>query len=254
MEPTEIWTRTFDVVRRDLAVPTVWLAMQAAKPLTLDGNYFVAALPPPRRVSGGPPAGRPGVHGHRRSPADVTGRILAFRLINGETLADWEAQKAREAATAAPPKRPRPSSAPSRHAEPPPAFFRPRPVPPPPSRPRQRPPRQPPSSAPPSAPTRTVSPTWEKLNERLAQAYKNAPFIKYPHGQAQYVLTAVKMISDTMDVMMPPPGAPRDDAQERLLAKVIERLSGIANLDPLFLSLELLRYRELQGKNVDISL
>ena len=53
---------------------------------------------------------------------------------------------------------------------------------------------------------------------------------------------------------MPPPGAPRDDAQERALAKVIERLSGIVNLDPLFLALELLRYRERHGKNADIAL
>ena len=78
--------------------------------------------------------------------------------------------------------------------------------------------------------------------------YKTAPFIKYPHGQAQYVLLAVKMISDTMDVMMPPPGAPRDDAQERMLSKTIERLKGVVDLDPMFLSLELLRYRESQGK------
>ena len=74
--------------------------------------------------------------------------------------------------------------------------------------------------------------TWEKLSERLNHGYKTAPFIKYPHGQAQYVLTAVKMISDTMDVQMPPAGAPRDEAQERLLAKVIERLSGIINSGP----------------------
>ena len=66
------------------------------------------------------------------------------------------------------------------------------------------------------------------------------------------MLTAVKLISDTMDMMMPPPGAPRDDIQERMLIKAIERLSGIVNLDALFLSLELLRYRESQGKNIDI--
>ena len=45
MEPNEIWTQVFDIVRQELALPTVWLAMQAAKPLTIDGNYFVARLP-----------------------------------------------------------------------------------------------------------------------------------------------------------------------------------------------------------------
>ncbi len=39
-----------------------------------------------------------------------------------------------------------------------------------------------------------------------------------------------------------------------MLAKVIERLGSIVNLDPMFLSLELWRYRESQGKNSDIPL
>ena len=46
MEPSEIWAGVFKEVRQNLAVPMVWLAMQAAKPLTIDGHFFVAGLPP----------------------------------------------------------------------------------------------------------------------------------------------------------------------------------------------------------------
>ena len=179
----------------------------------------------------------------------VTGRILAFRLITGESLADWEALKARDAATSRPFEAPPTFLRPSEIAEPPPAFFR--------SESSPAPAAAPPSAAPtPSAPasTRTVSPSWEKLNERLSTGYKATPYIKYAHGQAQFILTAVKMISDTMDVIMPPPGAPRDDAQERMLTKTVERLSGIVNLDPLFLAMELMRYRDSIGKGVDVAL
>ena len=163
---------------------------------------------------------------------EITGRILAFRLIQGQTLADWEREKANEAAAQAGPVS-QPASA-THHtltgkAAPPPVQ----------------------SSV---NSERTVSATWEKLSERLNHGYKTAPFIKYPHGQAQYVLSAVKLISDTMDLQMPPPGAARDDLQERALAKVIERLGSVVNLDPLFLSLELLRFRESQGRNQDIAL
>ena len=246
MEPNaelnEIWTRAFDAVRRDLAVPTVWLAMQAAKPLIIDGSYFVVALPPHDEYLAGHLQDDQASTAIEEALRSVTGRILAFRLVQGETVSDWRIQKARETTVApAPPPAPSIPHATMRAAAPvPPHPAAPQPVTPPAAGPR-------PAEAA-SAPKREVSQTWEKLNERLAHGYKTAPFIKYPHGQAQYVLTAVKMISDTMDVMMPPPGAPRDDAQERMLSKTIERLKGVVDLDPMFLSLELLRYRESQGK------
>ena len=171
---------------------------------------------------------------------ETAGRILAFRLIIGTSAADWYAEKAAAEAGDADDAIPDefrggfdddlPTNALA--AAPTASAGR---------------------AAPPEA-EREVAQTWEKLSERLSQGYKTAPFIKYPHGQAQYVLTAVKHISDTMDVLMPPAGTPRDDAQERALAKVIERLSSIVTLDPLFISLELLRYREMHGRNVDIAL
>ena len=246
MEPTEIWARTFDIVRAELAVPTVWLAMQAAKPLAVDGNYFVAALSHQDEYLESHLQTTEATLAIEEALRTITGRVLAFRLIIGDALSDWEAQKALDAATSRPAEAPPAFFRSEASAEPPPAFFRSE------SSPAPAEPEPIPVARVHPETTRVVSPTWEKLNERLSLGYKSAPFIKYAHGQAQYVLTAVKLISDTMDMMMPPPGAPRDDIQERMLIKAIERLSGIVNLDALFLSLELLRYRESQGKNIDI--
>ena len=231
MEPSEIWARACDRVRQAIADPTVWLAMQAARPLLIDGSYFVAALPKSEEYLAVHLLDNQATTAVEDALESVAGRILAFRLIIGNSVEDWNAEKSRAEApveTAI--------SSPTRPAAgPPPAFFR--------------------SDATPAPSSgRTVSQTWDKLSERLNHGYKAAPFVKYAHGQAQYVLTAVKLISDTMDVQMPPPGSPRDEAQERMLAKVIERLSGIVTLDPMFLALELLRYREIQGKNEDILL
>jgi hypothetical protein len=251
MEPTEIWASAFDIVRRALAVPTVWLAMQAARPLTIDGSYFVAALPASEEYLAGHLQDNQATTAIEEALRTVTGRILAFRLITGDSLADWQAQKTREAASSRPAEAPPAFFRAEELAEPPPAFFRSESSPPPAA---SEPSPASPAPAAPAPSTRVVSPSWEKLNERLGQGYKSAPFIKYAHGQAQYILTAMKLISDTMDVLMPPPGAPRDDAQERLLTKAIERLSGIVNLDPLFLAMELMRFRESQGKDVDIPL
>lgn len=252
MEPTEIWAKAFESVRQEVAVPTVWLAMQAARPLTIDGNYFVAALPAQEDYLAGHLQDNLATTAIEEALRTITGRILAFRLIIGESLADWEAQKAREASSSRPAEAPPTFLRPSEIAEPPPAFFRSESSPVP-----AAPEPAPRSVAPPmpsgvSTHVPSPSPSWEKLNERLSAGYKATPYIKYAHGQAMFVLTAMKIISDTMDVLMPPPGAPRDDTQERMLAKTIDRLSGIANLDSLFLALELMRFRDAQGKDVGL--
>ncbi len=239
MEPSEIWANVSHRVRQQIADPTVWLALRAAKPLLLDGSFFVVALPKQDEYLAVHLLNNQATTAIEDALREAAGRILAFRLITGTSAADWHAEKAAESGDAndAIPDEfrggfdddlPTDDAA----AAPPVSAGR---------------------AAPPEA-GRETSQTWEKLSERLSLGYKSAPFIKYPHGQAQYVLTAVKHISDTMDVMMPPAGVPRDDAQERALAKVIERLSSIVTLDPLFIALELLRYREMHGKNTDIAL
>jgi hypothetical protein len=237
MESSEIWAKACDRVRQQIADPTVWLAMQAAQPLLIDGSFFVAALPKQEEYLAVHLLNNQATIAIEEALQSAAGRILAFRLIIGSSVADWNAEKSRTQPADSEQSSAEHQSSEHHSAEPPPAFFRSESTPPPVSESR-----------------REVSPTWEKLSERLNQGYKSAPFIKYPHGQAQYVLTAVKLISDTMDAQMPPVGAPRDDAQERSLAKIIERLSGIVNLDPLFLALELLRFRTLQGKGTDITL
>ncbi len=255
MEPSAIWANVASRVRQEVADPTVWLALRATQPLLIDGSFFVAALPPSDEYLAAHLLNNQATSAIEEALRDAAGRILAFRLIIGTSAADWAAEKAREAAGTFVPSSPEYQA-----AEPPPAFFRSEATPPPaeltvPSAARPATSQATASSqATSSQPAREVAQTWEKLSERLSLGYKTAPFIKYPHGQAQYVLTAVKLISDTMDVQMPPLGAPRDDTQERLLAKAIERLSGIVNLDSLFIALELLRYRELQGKISDITL
>ncbi len=223
----EIWARVADRVRREVDVATVWLAMDAVNPLTIDGNFFVAALKPDMEYLAINLQGFEATTAIEEALQAVTGRVLAFRLIEGQTLLDWQREKVRTAGSAAAP-RPVASTAPTppvQNTVPPPLI---------------------------SESPRTVYPTWEKLSDRLVQGYKTAPLVKYPHGQARYIMECVQMISDTMDVQMPPPGQPRDDAQERTLAKMLERLGSVTNLDPLFISLELLRYRQRVGKDIGL--
>lgn len=223
----ETWARVSDRVRREVDVATVWLAMDAVQPLTVDGSFFVAAIKPGMEYLAINLEGYEAATAIEEALQAVTGRVLAFRVIEGQTIADWQREKARTAA-------------------------------PPPARPSAQP-TEPTAAAQPAAPPpiversdRTVYPTWEKLSDRLVQGFKTAPLIKYPHGQARYIMECVQLISDTMDIQMPGPGQPRDDVQERTLAKMLERLGSVTNLDPLFISLELLRYRQRIGKDIGL--
>lgn len=231
----ELWLRAFNQVRETIDVATVWLAMQAAVPITVDGYYFVAGLSPEDQYLASNLQSHEATSAIEGSLQQQTGRVLALQIIEGTTLADWQAQKpaltGQPASAAAPPVA-------SATAPPQPAA-----------------PRAPASSASASRPAASIlevpapdpSPSWEKLNERLAQGYKASP-IKYPQGQARFVLRAARLISDTIDSLLPAPGLPLDEAGERALAKSMERLGSIINLDPLFLALEVMRYRQAQGK------
>lgn len=239
-EVQDVWTRVFGQVRREIDVPTVWLAMQAVVPLGISGSFFVAALPLDMQFL------RINLESAETSTVieealrEATGRVLAFRLIRGQTLADWEQEKGQENLA------PAPSRIGATTLPPPPSETT---FTPPPTRPVE-PPRPTFSQAPSD---REVFPTWEKLNDWIAHSYKAAPLIKYHHGQARYLMDCIQHISDTMDVLMPASGQPRDETQERNLAKTLDRLGNImSQLDPLFIALELLRYRQSQGKDIGI--
>jgi hypothetical protein len=210
-----LWNHALGEVHKAVASPMVWLAMQAAQPITVDGNYFVIGFASDKEYLADSLKTFEAVSAIEDALKTSSGHILALRQISGTTIADWGAVRAEyvtEAESAPSP----PSGATSSYAAP--------------------------------EPTREVIANWDKLNERLNLLYKTWPQVRYPHGQAQFVLQAVKHISDTMEALGPGSSVPHDDTQERNLSRLLERLSGIINLDPIFLALELYRYRQSQGK------
>jgi hypothetical protein len=254
----EIWLRVFDRVRREVDVATVWLAMQAAKPLLMDGSYFVVSFPPESQYLAVNLDTHEATSAIEQALKEVAGRILAFRVIKGQTAEDWQREKTGlagpDAAASPPPVSPSAASVPPgvvpRHVAQ---------VPPTPQTAPQRAESEGHGSRSrmarnASAGQREVIESWDKLYERLAQGYKTAPLIKYPVGQARFLLESVRMISDTMDVLMSDDAAGPDHDQERLLAKTLERLGLImGHLDTLFIALELIKYRESLGRNVGLA-
>lgn len=241
MSLSEIWARTFNRVQREIDIPTVWLAMQAVRPIVVDGNRFVASLPPDLRYLAMNLESSDAAHAIESSLEEIMGRPLAFLLIEGQTVEDWEAEKVELLGTSPfvsfgsmdddEDGMPVDASAQSQptFSAPPPAF----------------------KDSPPTY-TASVPPgtdgfdTWEKLNEFISHEIKHFPNIRYPHGQAKYLLLCVQMMSGTMDRLMPP--GVSDNNQDRQLVKSIERLATNLTLDPFFVSLELMRYRQSIGR------
>ncbi len=224
----ELWLRAFNHVRETIDVATVWLAMQAAVPIAVDGHYFVAGLASDDQYLASNLQSHEATTAIEDALQQQTGRVLALQIIEGTTLPDWLAL--RPTLTGQAPVAPAPAAE---------AFI------PPPAAPAFAPSR--PARTPPDTPAPDPSPSWDKLSERLAQTYKTSP-VKHAQGQARFVLKAARLVSDTMDSLLPAPGLPADEAGERALFRCMERLGSIINLDPLFLALEVMRYRQTQGK------
>ncbi len=229
----ELWLRAFNHVRNTIDVATVWLAMQAAVPIAIDGHSFVAGLAAEDQYLASNLQTHEATTAIEDALQQLTGRVLALQIIHGTTLSEWEAQKPALTGQARP-------AAPAPAAAPPPPAAAPPAAPFPAASPR-------PGSSAFDAPAPEPAPSWDKLSERLAQSYKTSP-VKHAQGQARFVLRAARLISDTMDSLLPASGLPPDEAGERALFRSMERLGSIINLDPLFLALEVMRYRQAQGK------
>jgi len=303
---TEVWKRVSDRLHGTINLPTVWLALQAVQPLEIDGSLFVVAIPKNMKFLAANLKSADHSLAVEEALSEVTGRILAFHIIDGETLDDWANERPRvyesltggqvpdapqesfyrpsEQAPPAPPPPPSPPQAaqhtqqhaahqPSHHAKHTgpshPITHGAQPTSPQ-AAPSHSPNDEDPDLLPtnpyarehasrsvtflegftPAAPTenRVVIKNWDELSVDLTKRFKTAWGVRYPHGQAQFILNAITRISDTMDALMPAVSQGHDEAQERQLAKLLERLSGVVNLDPMFLSLELFRYRRSIGR------
>jgi curved DNA-binding protein CbpA len=201
--PEKIWRETTDVVllRSDRFGP-LNQAMQAAIPITLDEDLLILSMPGAERH----------LSGHMETAANrnaifnalelTSGRRLDFRLIDGSSVEDWEAQKkgerrARETATRG--KRETAATA--------------------------------------GRPAAGEGP-WDELVQRIHRQYQQIPKRQYPQAKARYLREALGWVVAT-DEEVRYQGEADEDARERSVARAIERLAAILELPPVFVALQL---------------
>ena len=208
--PMKVWREATDVVltRSDRFSPLIE-AMQAAVPIKLEEDLLVVGLIGANQH----------LSGHLHTAANrnavlnalemVVGRRLDYRLIQGTTTGDWEAVQQSEAVLAG-----RDAHEAGTAAE--------------------------------AAPRPTVSADklWDDLVQKIHRGYQSLPSRQLPQVRARYLMQVLpELLQTEARVRELTPGSAETAA--RGLARAIERLSGIVELGPTQVALELERLRRL---------
>ena len=203
--PEKIWREATDVVlvRSDRFGP-LNQAMQAAIPITLDGEMLVMTMPGSERH----------LSGHMQTAANrnsilnalefVSGQRLDFRIIDATSIEDWERLKEGEAKARQTAKQARENRS--------------------------------------AVGTRTGGRAgegpWDELIQRIHRQYQQIPKRQYPQARARYLREALSWIASTDEELRY-----RDDFDEdvhdRSLARSIERLGAVLDLPAMLVALQL---------------
>lgn len=196
--PQKIWREATDVVliRSDRFGP-LNQAMQAAVPITLDGDLLVLTMPGSERH----------LAGHLETAANrnailnalelVAGRRLNYRVIDGSTAEDWQSLKAAEAK-------------------------------------RHQAQQQAPAAAPGAA--KPGEGPWDEVIQRIHRSYQQLPKRQYPQAKARFLREALSWVAATHEEVRYSSEAD-EDAHERSLARAMERLGAVLDLNPVLVAL-----------------
>src|SRR6266851_4328638 len=100
-EAQRLWRGALEKVKVRLVLPGVWRAMEAARPLIVDGDTLVLGYPASVAHEGGLLRDTKISNVIERALEEEAGRQLRLRVIEGETMEDWLAYQSRDVEAAA---------------------------------------------------------------------------------------------------------------------------------------------------------
>ncbi|HEY3282593.1 MAG TPA: hypothetical protein VGN26_09995 [Armatimonadota bacterium] len=206
LDLTELWPKVVDEVKKRVLLPRLWVAMEAAIPVTMDRGFLVLGLKPEDTE-----------HAGMLSPSetrtklntiihDLTGQDVQIRLIDGTSVEEWEAVKRRDAIVEA-----------ARAVK------------------RQEQQRESVAFA-----------SWESLSEELHAIYSRTPSKQFPQGRALFLSRAVPLVSDAMDRLGTTGSGGDQERGERTLARILDKVGQLADVSGTIVAYEVFRYRSRQ--------
>jgi len=209
--PQKIWKEATDVVliRSDRFGP-LNQAMQATLPITLDGDLLVLTIPGSERHLAGHMETAANHNSITNALEMVYGQPVEFRLIDGSTVEDWGALKAAE-------MRAKAAAAANRNPE-------------------RRSGASPTATASASAAGRGGEGPWDDLIQRVHKSYQELAKRQYPQSKAKFAREVMRQIARTEEELKYAEES-NEEANERGLARVLERLGSVIDLSPVFLAM-----------------
>lgn len=171
-----LWDKVVDRVKLKVIHPTLWRTLEIAVPVTIEnGELIIGFAPGDFHLSGHMTSSE-----HRNAIEtalrELGGVQLTIRVIEGTTMQDWAAVKAKDERL----KALKDEAYKKRQAE------------------------------------SAVSKSWEGLLEQVGRMYANMPLRTLPQFRARYIERALAVISETMDVLMPEEGPVDELAERSL--------------------------------------
>jgi hypothetical protein len=152
----QLWRAALEKVKVRLVQPSVWRAMEAGRPLVVEGDVFVVGFAASRSQESGLLKDSKTSNVIERALEEEAGRILRLRLIEGDTLDDWLAYQRRDQEATALQK----AAQERRRRE------------------------------------ASVEQGWDSITERLTRRYAEMPLRQLPQMQALYLEEAVGVLAD----------------------------------------------------------
>ena len=155
----ELWTKAVPIVKDRVMNRSFWEAMELAVGVAIDGDTFVVGFNPLQFSH----AGHLTVSDHKnaleKALKELAGRPLTVRVIEGDTLEDWNIAKSREARVAAMRE----------------ATYK--------QRDRER----------------VQSQSWDALHDRIQRDYSGTQHRSLPQSKARFLTDMLYVVSDAMD-------------------------------------------------------
>ena len=188
----ELWNRVIEQVKVTVMSPTMWRALERTVPVVWEGDTFVVGF----SSSDGGVSGQLGAYETRlaieRAVREVTGSPnVTYRLIEGDSLSDWEHAKARDAAVTVGQQQ---------------ATVR-------------------------VQKDNVAAGSWDEVYERIARLWSASEFRGQATGRARFLYVALGQVEEAVIKLYPDVLTKPVDAHERGLSRIIERIASYTSSD-----------------------
>jgi hypothetical protein len=158
-----LWNKVVDEIKQNIIRTTLWLAMEKAVPLVMEDNIFVVGFPSSDYHLSGNMLSSDHKNAIDMSLRKFSGLPLMLRIVDGDTLQDWENVKLKDYHARAIQE----SDAKKREAE------------------------------------NAITRSWDGLMESVSRKYAAKHLRQLPQFRAAFILEILEEVSETIDVLMP---------------------------------------------------